>query len=76
VIVPEILVLPDGRILVWGMDPTLTLCAICREVISVDYTVPAVAADRGILIHGRCLPVNIYEQQLLQHPPTEVFHDD
>jgi hypothetical protein len=60
--------LPDGRVLLWGMDPTNTLCSVCREPISHDYTVINVKAELGRLTHGRCNPENIYEQELLGHP--------
>lgn len=67
VMVVETLWLPDGRVLLWGMDPTTTLCAICHEVISEDYTVINICAELGRLTHARCLPNNVYEQELLGH---------
>lgn len=75
IILPEVLPLPDGRTLIYGMDPTLTLCPHCREPISEDYTVIVVNAYLGCLVHARCLSDNVYEQALLGHPPIEAFDD-
>lgn len=63
----------DGRTLIFGMDPTLTLCSVCREPISQDYTCIVVVPEIGRLTHGRCVPTNLYEQNLLHHPPIEVL---
>ena len=66
--IPEIMYLGD-RVLLYGMDPTKTLCEICREIISPDYMVVNVYADLGRLTHARCIP-NMYERELLGHGET------
>jgi hypothetical protein len=54
--IPEVIYTTDGRVLLMGMDPTTTLCFMCREVISEDYTIVKIAYELGRLAHLRCLP--------------------
>lgn len=62
----EVLHTEDGRTLIMGMDPTLTLCPLCHEVISVDYVVINVHHELGRLVHIRCMDDSDYfEHQLL-----------
>ncbi len=64
--IPDVIYTPDGRVLLMGMDPTLTLCPACGEVISEDYYIINVQMELGTLAHVRCLPGDGYfEEQLL-----------
>lgn len=71
--IPEFTITEDGRVLIFGMDPTLTLCPECRERIADDHgMVVNVAGEIGRLTHVRCLPANIFEQELLDQPPEAI----
>jgi hypothetical protein len=66
IIIPEVMF--DGeRTLIYGMDPTKTLCEVCGEPASEDYVVISVIPGVGRLTHQRC-HVNAFEQELLGHP--------
>lgn len=63
--IPDVIYTPDGRVLLLGMDPTMTLCAECHEVISTDYIIINISMELGRLTHVRCMPELIYEDELL-----------
>ena len=64
--IPEIY--QDGeRTLIYGMDPTKTLCEVCDERVAEDYAVIQVVPGVGRLTHIRCHE-NEFEQELLGHP--------
>ncbi len=64
--IQEVTYLDDGRVLIMGMDPVLTLCPICHEIISPDYVVINVHHELGRLVHVRCMDESDYfEQELL-----------
>lgn len=73
IVIPELMTTDDGRVLIFGMDPTLTLCPGCNEVICEDGELIAnVHGDLGRLTHIRCLSANIFEQELLDQPPEAI----
>ena len=62
----EIMYTEDGRMLIMGMDPTLTLCSVCHEPISPDYVVVNIHPELGRLTHVRCMDDSEYfEEHLL-----------
>jgi hypothetical protein len=64
--ISEVAFTDDGRTLIMGMDPTLTLCPVCHEVISPDYVVVNIYPELGRLTHVRCMDDSEYfEEHLL-----------